>query len=78
MNDLCYVMANETLGEPLDRLAHLSNITQLFGVEVNFTSALQSLGNTTWEGGMAGLSLQVFDVVTHCFIILCITHLYVT
>ena len=65
MNDLCYVMANESLGEPLDRLAHLSNITELFGVEVNFTSTLESLANTTWEGGMAGQLLQVFDVINY-------------
>lgn len=49
MNDLCNVMANTSLGEPLDRLIYLANITYGDSLESNFTLSLEEINETKWN-----------------------------
>ena len=49
MNDLCDVMGNSSLGDPLDRLTALVNDTDNgFEMDASFSMYLDSLNGTSW------------------------------
>ena len=49
MNDLCYMMSDTSLTDPLDRLAYLVKRINRGGISSDFAMYIELLNNSKWD-----------------------------